>query len=250
MKKIFSILLVSVFLLPLVVKADRDLNGEILLYSEQTTVGSTVVLKVTSICDNSTCDGVLIYNKDVLEYTSIDYNYVGQDVGPNNGSVKVVSNENGTLKYDFNDPDLEGHSSRTSIIAKFVVKSQPSNNQIDVVYAPVDKNFEIIEGLKVNKVINVSSTKTENIIGNIDDSKIEEKVEQVEDVINKVTDKVTGEKECPKCEDKKCNNLWFIIGIISLVINALLIVVIIIISKNKNNKKEDKVAENAENTSN
>ena len=133
MKKLFIFLLV-LFLLPIVVKADRDLNGEILLYSEQATENSTIVFRITVSCDSNTCDGMLKYDKNMLKYESIDYDFPDMEFYPDDlANINIISNDNGVLKYNFdlnnNEYDnLLNKYTKTTINVRFKIISSSKSN--------------------------------------------------------------------------------------------------------------------------
>ena len=233
MKKIFIVLLLCFFMLPITVKADRDLDGEIKLYSEDTTVGSTVVFKYRAICGNE-CDEILTYDKDVLEYVSVSAKFQNWEMNTlGTPSVKVISNEPGTLKYDYTVTKTENNtdeyfSAETEILVKFKVKALPKNGKIQVTAAAMDDNGNPIEGLKNNLEIKAIGTTSETC--NCPNCPKCEQAKQ----------ETTDEKECncQAVENKECksNNIWFVIGIISLIFNGLFLILIIILLIKKKKK--------------
>ncbi len=255
MKKILYVLLISVMLLPLVVKADRDLDGQIVLYSENVSVGSTLVYKYRAVCGNE-CDEILTYNPDELDYVSISAEFPSWE---NNNlgepQVKIIDNDPGTLKYDYTLNLKENNINylETEITVKFIVKSIPANGTIELVRKSLDSDFNPIEGLtSILKITSANSEEDSDVtqcncpkcdyVENTDNTdKVEDKT--IETTDNKSVETVGEEKECPKCEEKKCDNLWFIVAVASLIVNAILLVVIIFVSLKKKNKDDENKAQ-------
>ena len=238
-QKVLSILLLLFLLIvPISVKADRDLDGEINLYSEGTTVGSTVVFKYRAICGNE-CDEVLKYDPNVLQFVSVETHFPNWEMSNiATPSVKVISNESGVLKYDYtltknSDIKEEVYNIDTEIIVKFNVLTVPTDGKIIIDSAPLDNNKNEIEGLR--NVLEIKAF-------------------------------ANGDCNCPKCEQKNdtCNctegnqikkeckndNTWFIIGIISLIFNVILLVVILLLAKKKNNNSNNIETEKKDSTKN
>lgn len=161
MKKLLTILLLCVFLLPITVNADRDLDGEIKLYSEDASVGSTIVFKYRAICGNE-CDEVISYDPNVLEYSSIDASFPRWESNiASKPNIKVIGNEPGTLKYDYTITKNEGidnevYSAETEILVKFKVLSIPSDGKIKLSATALDDNGKEISGLKNDLEIEVA----------------------------------------------------------------------------------------------
>lgn len=214
-KKLLIILLLCVFVLPLTVSADRDLDGEIKIYSEETSVGSTLVFKYRAVCGNE-CDEMLVYDSNVLEYLSVEASFTNWEAGSiATPSINVTSNEPGKLKYDYTvtkneDYNGEFYSTSTEILVKFKVLSIPDDGIIKVEATALDNDGNPIEGLKNNLEIMAISTSSES-------------------------------SGCPECEQKKeekSNDSWFLIGIISLIFNGLLLILVVLLlikSKSKPN---------------
>ncbi len=249
MKKniLYVLLLLSVLLLPLTVSAD-DIPLKTKFYSNKGNVGGNVVFDLF-VCDSRICDGTINYDSSVLEFVSIEHDIpdnMDDVMGEAYTSfewVKVISNKNGSLKFDFNalkDQYENYENSNNHVIVTFKVKSNPSNGvtsiefkpDIQTFYGPYIKEIQIASNGDENVTCNCPNCPSDNNESNTNEDK-------ECDCINK--DNVTNNDE-----EKECNqdNLWFIIGIISLIINVLLLVLIIVlIIKKKNNSIDTKELE-------
>ena len=233
MKKTLAILLLCFFMIPIAVNADRDLDGEVKLYSEGASVGSTLVFKYRAVCGNE-CDEVISYDPNVLEYSSIEASFPRWESNiASKPNVKVISDEPGILKYDYTITKNEGienevYSAETEILVKFKVKSIPSDGNIKITATALDDNGNEIAGLKND--LEIKAIKEEKCDC--------PKCEQPND--NK-------ECNCPKEKECKPNDVWFVIGLISLIFNGLLLIfVIILLAKNINKSKYINILKNKE----
>ena len=113
--------------------------------------------------------------------------------------------------YDENFSEVTGGNRTVKI--EFEVKASPSNNEIEIYYAPIDEELNPIVRLEQTITINVVELKQEDNVTDDIDNNVENTVENSEKT---TVETVGSEKECPKCEEKKCDNLWFIVAIASL----------------------------------
>lgn len=242
-KNLFIILLLfAIVFLPLTVNADRvPIHGKV--FSEEPTVGSRIFVEIYQCYDNDTCDGTIKYDPNLLEFESIsiDFPYYIDDIGPDAGvnnprSVKVVSNSQGNLKIDYSLN--ESGQTSSSVIAKFIIKNEPSSGKLELSFIP--DNPELVLGNGFKKEINIIKTNKNGNCPICEEKKCncQEEKEQSNSKENNIPDE-KKEVNCPKCEKSKCNsnNLFTIIGIISLILNVLLIITIIVLLIKKNSKK-------------
>ena len=124
------LLLLIILLLPVTAKADRALDyGTFTLYSdkEQPTKGSNIFFKTEELCDDFSCDGMLMYNADELQFNSVTYEIPNiENKDKLETAIKVLEDKPGSIKYDFQLKNLESINKNEennyvtlNIIAKF-----------------------------------------------------------------------------------------------------------------------------------
>lgn len=133
MKKCLLLLLLTFsILMPMVVKADRQvLSGS--AYSESAAVGSTVVFSIKRGV-NSNLNGTFTYDSNVLEFVEVRKTYIGSDdVYADNSSIsKTKEPGKVTIRY------TAGVTAEIAIEAVFKVKAYPSGGSTTLVFTPTD----------------------------------------------------------------------------------------------------------------